>query len=133
VAQPADHRTDFYSLGATVYELLTGKAPFTDTDPMRLLHAHLARQPVPPHALDSRIPPVVSDLAMKLLAKNQADRYQAAEAITADLALCLEMQLQGKSSHSFVLAGHHGGPELKTPQKVFGRRQALQVLQRGFD
>jgi predicted ATPase/GAF domain-containing protein/tRNA A-37 threonylcarbamoyl transferase component Bud32 len=132
VAHPVDHRTDFYSLGATLYELLTGKPPFTGTDPMQLVHAHLARQPVSLHEIDPRIPPVVSDLVMKLLAKNPEDRYQRASAITADLARCLEMVQQGQPAHGFALAGQDGNPGLKTPQKLCGRQQALAALQRAF-
>ncbi len=55
-----DYRTDFYSLGATFYEMLTRKVPFTATDPMELVHCHLAKQPLPPHQLIGKIPEVVS-------------------------------------------------------------------------
>ena len=89
-----DYRTDFYSLGVTFYELLTGKCPFTCNDPMELVHCHIAKQPISPYIWgksDRRdIPKVISDIVMKLMAKNAEDRYQSAWGLNADLGTCLE-------------------------------------------
>lgn len=71
-----DYRTDFYSLGATFYELITHQLPFDSTDAMELVHCHIAKQPVPPHELNPDIPKAVSEIVMKLLAKTAEDRYQ---------------------------------------------------------
>ncbi|HSR33578.1 MAG TPA: serine/threonine-protein kinase, partial [Anaerolineae bacterium] len=84
-----DYRTDFYSLGVTFYQLLVGQLPFPSTDPMELVHCHIAKQPQPPHKLRHDMPRVVSDLLMKLLAKNADDRYQSAYGLKADLEQCL--------------------------------------------
>ncbi len=73
-----DYRTDFYSLGATFYELLTGKVPFDSKDAMEVVHCHNAKTPIPVCDVNPDIPPILSDIVMKLMAKNAEDRYQSA-------------------------------------------------------
>jgi predicted ATPase/signal transduction histidine kinase len=80
-----DQRADLYSLGATYYEMLTGAPPFPGTDPIELVHAHLAIAPIPPSSIDPAIPTAVSSIVLKLLAKMPERRYQSAEAVLADL------------------------------------------------
>ncbi|HEY9673044.1 MAG TPA: serine/threonine-protein kinase [Waterburya sp.] len=84
-----DYRTDFYSLGVTFYELLTGHLPFPTTDILELVHCHIAKQSIPPHQLNATIPKPVSDIILKLMAKNAEERYQSAWGIKADLELCV--------------------------------------------
>ena len=81
-----DERSDLYSLGATLYELTTGRPPFGDGDLLQLLHDHLARVPTPPAELDQRIPPALSAIVMRLLEKEQDQRYQSAEGLVHDLS-----------------------------------------------
>ncbi len=87
-----DYRTDFYSFGVTLYELLTGLLPFPSTDALELVHSHLARLPPPPHAIAPELPLAVSAIVRKLLAKNPEDRYQSAYGFAADLAECLRQR-----------------------------------------
>src|ERR1700680_10811 len=62
-----DSRSDLYSLGVTFYEMLTGTLPFTASDPMELVHCHIARQPAPPCEKVNGVPRAVSAIIMKLL------------------------------------------------------------------
>jgi len=80
-----DYRSDFYALGVTFYELLTGQLPFTSTDTLDLVHSHVAKWPTSPHQVKSDIPEIISQIILKLLAKNPQDRYQSSHGLKADL------------------------------------------------
>jgi histidine kinase len=124
-----DYRTDFYSLGATFYQMLCDRLPFESADPRELVHCHLAKQPIPPQNVKPEIPPVLSDLVMKLLAKNAEDRYQSAEGIQADLQRCLErLQAEGQIDR-FPLAQQDYSDRFQRPQKLYGRERAMETLQ----
>ena len=91
-----DYRTDFYSLGVTFYELLTGSRPFQGRDALEWFHAHMAQNPMPPHELNARAcRPALSAIVLKLLAKVAEERYQSAEGLKADLERCREALRQG--------------------------------------
>src|SRR4028119_878349 len=92
-----DYRTDFYSLGVTFYEMLTGKLPFDTEDALELVHWHIARQPLPAHEIEPKIPLILSQIVSKLMAKNAKNRYQTAGGLKHDLDKCL-VQLQETNS-----------------------------------
>ena len=98
-----DSRSDLYSFGVTLYQMLTGMLPFAAADPLEWVHCHIARQPVAP--ADRRaVPRPLSDLIMKLLAKNAEERYQTAAGLEADLRRCLS-EWQSHGSHRSIPSG----------------------------
>jgi predicted ATPase/GAF domain-containing protein/tRNA A-37 threonylcarbamoyl transferase component Bud32 len=128
-----DYRTDFYSLGVTFYKLLTRQLPFETTDALELVHCHLAKQPVPPQAVDGSIPAMVSGVVMKLLAKMAEERYQSAAKVQADLEECLtQIQRTGQIS-VFPLARDDIPDRLKISQKLYGRESELKFLISTFE
>lgn len=128
-----DYRTDLYSLGVTLYEMLTGVLPFQTTDPTELVHSHIARRPAPAHELAPEVPRVVSDIVSKLLAKAAEDRYQSARGLKADLTYCLaELAATGEVA-PLPLCRHDVVSELRIPQRLYGRAGELSALLSAVD
>ncbi|NET14271.1 MAG: serine/threonine-protein kinase PknK, partial [Okeania sp. SIO1H6] len=128
-----DYRTDFYSLGITFYEMLTKKLPYPTLDALELIHCHLAKQAISPSQINSSIPLIISEIVMKLMAKNAEDRYQSSWGLKADLENCLEqLELTGKIG-VFPLATQDFSERFQIPQKLYGRETEIATLLEAFE
>ncbi len=128
-----DYRTDLYSLGVTCYEMLTGRVPFESTDPLEVIHGHIARTPIPPVALDSTIPPPLSALVLRLLCKAADDRYQSAEGVAADLEACRRAWATSGRIPEFALGQQDVRSRFVIPQRLYGREAETARLLRAFE
>ena len=127
-----DTRSDLYSLGVTLYQMLTGVLPFAAADPLEWVHCHIARQPVAP-ADRREVPEPLSAITMRLLAKNAEERYQTAAGLEADLRRCLsEWQSHGRID-SFPLGADDLSDRLLIPEKLYGREREVDALLAAFD
>ena len=88
----------------TLYENLTGKTPFSSEDPLEIVYNHIAVQPPEPHSLNPKIPTALSEIVMKLMAKNAEDRYQSALGLKADLEFINAHLHQIEAISNFQLA-----------------------------
>src|SRR6202453_3721716 len=127
-----DARSDLYSLGVSLYQMLTRTLPFAAGDSLEWVHCHIARRPTPP-VERAGVPELLSNLTMKLLAKNAEERYQTASGLEADLRQCLaEWGLHGRID-PFPLGAHDVSDRLMIPEKLYGREGEIDALLAAFD
>ncbi|NJL91126.1 MAG: AAA family ATPase [Coleofasciculaceae cyanobacterium SM2_1_6] len=128
-----DYRTDFYSLGITFYELLTGELPFLANDPMELIHAHIAKLAPLIYEINPEIPLVLSAIVMKLMAKNAEDRYQSALGLKFDLEKCLTQLQETGEMQEFVIGERDESDRFIIPDKLYGRQAEVETLLDAFE
>lgn len=123
-----DYRSDYYSLGIVLFELLTGEHPFEAKDTLEWVYTHICRLPPSLSLLLPDLPEVVSKIIVKLLAKCPEERYQNIESLKHDLTRCVDFLVQGKPIENFVLAEQGGVQKFLVPQNLYGRERELQQL-----
>lgn len=127
-----DYRSDIYSLGATFYYMLTGNPPFRSTDPMEIVHSHIARVPRSPSQANPIVPEQLSRIVLKMLSKNAEDRYQSGSGLKSDLERCLQMYRESGSLSEFEPGERDVALNLKIPEKLFGREAEIAQLMERF-
>ncbi|NEU73484.1 AAA family ATPase [Hassallia byssoidea VB512170] len=128
-----DYRSDFYSLGVTFFELLTGQLPFTSNDPMELVHFHIAKLAPSLESERQEIPKVISNIVNKLMAKNAEDRYQSAFGLKYDLQVCLKQWQETGNIANFELGMRDVCDRFVIPEKLYGRDKEVATLLTAFD
>ncbi len=124
-----DGRSDLYSLGVVFFQMLTGKLPFSADDPLGWIHAHVARPPPPPHDVEPRVPPLLSAIVVRLMAKLPEARYQSARGVRHDLERVKAALDKGRLS-PFPLGEVDVSERLQIPQHLYGREAELERLRR---
>ncbi len=127
-----DYRTDFYALGVTLYQLLTGKLPFEPKDPLELIYCHLAQIAVSADLVNPDVPVVVAQIVAKLMAKNAEDRYQSALGIKFDLEECLRQWQQLGAMTEWQIGQRDLSDRFIIPEQLYGRESEVQTLLNAF-
>lgn len=133
VNRSIDSRSDLYSLGVTLYEMLTGSLPFAASDAAGWVHCHIARQPTAPHDRLKSVPRTVSAITMKLLSKTPEERYQTAAGVERDLRRCLSRWESHGSVEDFAPGNDDTPDRLLIPERLYGRDREVAALLGAFE
>ncbi|MEV6698446.1 Stk1 family PASTA domain-containing Ser/Thr kinase [Streptomyces sp. NPDC051453] len=108
--EQVDARSDLYSTGCLLYELLTVRPPFVGDSPVAVAYQHVREEPQPPSVFDSEITPEMDAIVLKALTKDPDYRYQSADEMRADIEACLDGQPVGATA-AMGAVGYGGHPD----------------------
>lgn len=126
-----DYRSDLYSLGSTLYFILTGNPPFSGDDPMELIHGHIAK--TPSFIGFEQIPQIIRDIILRLMQKTAESRYQSALSLNHDLLLCQQQWNRDQTLPLFSLGEKDQLNQFLIPEKLYGRDVEIATLFESFE
>ncbi|MEH2045001.1 ATP-binding sensor histidine kinase [Nostoc sp.] len=127
-----DYRSDFYSLGVTFFELLSGQLPFESQEPMELVYCHIAKLPPCVCDFNPKLPLMLGEIVRKLMAKNAEDRYQSVLGLKHDLVTCLEQWRETGKHTWFDLGQRDISDRFLIREKLYGRESKVKALLEAF-
>ncbi len=126
------YRSDYYSLGATFYELLTGELPYCANNLPGWIHCHISKLPTEPNQTNPDIPSTISNLVIKLMSKDAEDRYQSAYGLSLDLKQSQKQLKENRPIEDFSLGQNDVSGKSQIPQKLYGRDKETATLMSTF-
>ena len=123
-----DARSDIYSTGCLLYELLTGRPPFIGDSPVSVAYQHVREDPIPPSRLNSSVTPVVDQIVLRALAKDPADRYQSADDMRHDLERALRGERTAAAATVIAPMPTQAIPRVETPAVAYTAPVAVAPL-----
>jgi serine/threonine protein kinase len=132
-SRDVDWRSDYYSLGVTCFQLLTGTLPFVASDPLEWSHRHISQPPPLAHELRRELPEALSLIVAKLMAKSAEDRYQGTFGLIADLERCRDALAATGTVRTFTLGSSDVSRRFQIPQRLYGRDAEVELLVSVFD